>query len=284
MWDLSACSFTFSSTDPQTLICAHSWPPPVAICPSCTVRRFDHRMEYPPGLLAASTPSLTRQAVFNPYDIPVSPHIRDLVVPKLTGNLNYCGSIGWFVCLPGWWNHSAAILFPLKKYHPTTTLNTFPLGISTLRCVEPYMSSTSCSGRLHEESPFLNLSDHRQAILCFPWVYYRANPNGFIRTLGAPEENLDLGVTADAGLLSRRQPHRNFDSLTQPDSHSTGYTTTQHHHPTPPPNTTPTPARSRSRTPPPMAHVLPFLSGSSTSTPWTTSYDFYLESDTPASS
>ena len=193
-------------------------------------------MEYPPGLLAASTPSLTRQAVFNPYDIPVSPHIRDLVVPKLTGNLNYCGSIGWFVCLPGWWNHSAAILFPLKKYHPTTTLNTFPLGISTLRCVEPYMSSTSCSGRLHEESPFLNLSDHRQAILCFPWVYYRANPNGFIRTLGAPEENLDLGVTADAGLLSRRQPHRNFDSLTQPDSHSTGYTTTQHHHPTPLPH------------------------------------------------
>ena len=75
---------------------------------------------------------------------------------------------------------------------------------------------------------------------------YRVNPNGFIRALGTPEDNFDLGPAADEALLSRRQTHRIYDSNSPPASPSTPATPA-----TPPPITTPTPARSRSRTPPP---------------------------------
>ena len=76
---------------------------------------------------------------------------------------------------------------------------------------------------------------------------YRVNPNGFVRALGTPEENYILGATADEALLARRQPHRNFDSNSPPESPPTPATPA-----TPPPITTPTPTRSRSRTPPPI--------------------------------
>ena len=75
---------------------------------------------------------------------------------------------------------------------------------------------------------------------------YRVNPNGFIRALGTTEENLALGSAADEALLSRLQSHRNYDSNSPPESPPTPATPA-----TPPPITTPTPARSRSRTPPP---------------------------------
>ena len=95
---------------------------------------------------------------------------------------------------------------------------------------------------------------------------YRVNPNGFIRALGTPEDNLALGTAADAALLSRLQSHRNYDSNSPPESPPTPATPA-----TPPPTTTPTPARSRSRTPPPNPLLLLPDTSTSTSTPWTTS-------------
>ena len=64
---------------------------------------------------------------------------------------------------------------------------------------------------------------------------YRVNPNGFLRALGTPEDNCNLGTTADEALLSRRQPHRNFDSSTPPESPPTPATPA-----TPPPHYTDT--------------------------------------------
>ena len=95
---------------------------------------------------------------------------------------------------------------------------------------------------------------------------YRVNPNGFIRALGTPEDNLALGTAADEALLSRLQSHRNFDSNSPPESPPTPATPA-----TPPPTTTPTPARSRSRTPPLNPLRLVPDTSTSTSTPWTTS-------------
>ena len=71
--------------------------------------------------------------------------------------------------------------------------------------------------------------------------------------LGTPEENHTLGTTADEALLSRRQPHRNFDSSTLLESPPTPATPAPA---TPPPTITPTPTRSRSRTPPPSTGLL----------------------------
>lgn len=61
---------------------------------------------------------------------------------------------------------------------------------------------------------------------------YRVHPNGFLRALGSPEENYALGTAADEALLSRQQPHRNFDSNSPPESPPTPATPA-----TPPPIT-----------------------------------------------
>ena len=140
------------------------------------------------------------------------------------------------------------------------TLRPFLLATSTFRCVVPSMSSTSFNVGSLEGFLYSNLLFPLQ-ILHPPMV----NPNGFLRALGTPEDNYNLGTTADEALLSRRQPHRNFDSSTPPESPPTPATPA-----TPPPTTTPTPTRSRPRAPPPV-NILPPLPGSSTSTPWTTS-------------
>ena len=115
-------------------------------------------------------------------------------------------------------------------------------GVSLLQHVVPHPSETTTFGQ------------------------YRVNPNGFIRALGTPEENLALGTAADEALLSRLQSHRNYDSHSPPESPPTPATPA-----TPPPNTTPTPTRSRSRTPPPNPLLLFADTSTSTSTPWTTS-------------
>ena len=69
-------------------------------------------MDPPPtGLLAASTAPPPRQAVFNPYDLPVSPPPANLgtYAPDLVANPNFYGFTGW----------SAWQLGPLRLYVPT---------------------------------------------------------------------------------------------------------------------------------------------------------------------
>ena len=212
----------------------------------------------PTGLLAASTAPPPRQAVFNPYDIPVSPPPGPArPQPQHQPGLLW---LHWMICLAAWITESLcshpimAEAVPPDQYFETISprniyiqmrraIHEFNIlqrriarGVSLLQFVVP---------------PTVPSTTHGQ---------YRVHPNGFIRALGAPEENYNLGTTADDALLSRRQPHRNFDSSTPPESSPTPATPA-----TPPPATTPTPTCSRSHTPPPV-NILPPLPGSSTST------------------
>ena len=206
-------------------------------------------MDPPPtGLLAGSTAPPPREAVFNPYRLPVSPppgNIRPQ--PHRQPELLW---LHWMVCL--------------QKYHLPNTLRTISarnIYIQTRRAV---LEFNILQRRIARGVSLLQyVVPSPDATTTFG--IYRVNPNGFIRALGTPEDNFALGTAADEALLARRQSHRIYDSNSPPESPPTPAT------PATPPTTTPTPARSRSRTPPPNpVHPLHDTS-TSTSTPWTTS-------------
>ena len=223
-------------------------------------------MDPPPtGLLAGSLAPPPREAVFNPYRLPVSPppgNVRPQ--PHRQPELLW---LHWMVCLAAW-TAEALCAHPMmaQEVPPDQhfeTISARNIYIQTRRAVHEF---NILQRRIARGVSLLQyVVPSPDATTTFG--IYRVNPKGFIRALGTPEDNFALGTAADEALLARRQSHRIYDSNSPPESPPTPATPA-----TPPPNTTPTPARSRSRTPPPLQPLHRLQDGStSTSTPWTTS-------------
>lgn len=102
-------------------------------------------MEFPPpGLLAASTVPPTRQAVFNPYEIPLSP-TSGLIRPQPQRQPELLW-LHWMVSLSAWIVESLSLPSP----HPLrstarSVLREHPPGTSTSKCAAQSTSSASCS-------------------------------------------------------------------------------------------------------------------------------------------
>ena len=223
-------------------------------------------MDPPPtGLLAGSMAPPPREAVFNPYRLPVSPppgNIRPQ--PHRQPELLW---LHWMVCLAAWTTEALCAHPIMAQEVPPDqhfeTISARNIYIQTRRAVHEFNIQQRRIARGISLLQYVVPSPDTTTT----FGVYRVNPNGFIRALCTPEDNLALGTAADEALLARRQSHRNYDSNSPPESPPTPATPA-----TSPPNTTPTPARSRSRTPPPPnpQRILHDTS-TSTSTPWTTS-------------
>ena len=181
-------------------------------------------------LLAASTAPPPRQAVFNPYDIPVSPppgNVRPQ--PHRQPELLW---LQWMICLAAW-TTEALCTHPImsQAVPPDEYFETFSarnIYIQMRRAIHEFNILQRRIARGISLLQFVVSSSDSSPI----HGQYRVNPNGFLRALGTSEDNYNLGTTADEALLSRRQPHRNFDPSTPPESPPTPATPD-----TPPPTT-----------------------------------------------
>ena len=203
-------------------------------------------MDPPPtGLLAGSTAPPPREAVFNPYRLPVSPppgNIRPQ--PHRQPELLW---LHWMTCLAAWTAEALCAHPMMSQEVPPDqyfeTISARNIYIQTRRAIHEFNILQRRIARGVSLLQYVVTSPDTTTT----FGLYRVNPNGFLRALGTPEDNFALGTPADEALLSRRQSHRNYDSNSPPESPPTPATPA-----TPPPTTTPTPTRSRSRTPPPQ--------------------------------
>ena len=182
-------------------------------------------MDPPPaGLLAASTAPPPHQAVFNPYDIPVSPPPGN-VRPQLHRQ----PELLWLhrmICLVAWTTEALCAHPIMSQDVPPDeyfeTISARNIYIQMRRAIHEFNVLQRRIARSISLLQYVVPSPEASTT----YGQYRVNPNGFIRALGTPEENYTLGATADEALLSRRQPRRNFDSNTPPESPPTPL----HHH------------------------------------------------------
>ena len=180
-------------------------------------------MDPPPtGLLAGFTAPPPREAVFNPYLLPVSPppgNVRPQ--PHRQPELLW---LRWMVCLAAWTTEalcahpmmSQEVQVPPDEHFETISARN--IYIQTRRAVHEFNIQQLRIAR--GVSLLQHVVPSPEATTTFG--QYRVNPNSFIRALGTPEDNLALGTAADEALLSRLQSHRNYDS----NSRHSGYTAT----------------------------------------------------------
>ena len=217
---LSATTAAVCHSDCRTRLCLLLFPPVLDL------------MDPPPtGLLAGSTAPPPRQAVFNPYRLPVSPppgNIRPQ--PHRQPELLW---LHWMVCLAAWTTEALCAHPMMSQEVPPDehfqTISARNIYIQTRRAVHEFNVQQRRIAR--GVSLLQHVVPHPDENTTFG--QYRVNPNGFIRALGTPEENLALGTAADEALLSRLHSHRNHDSNSPPESPPTPAT------PATPPHTCP---------------------------------------------
>ena len=179
-------------------------------------------MDPPPtGLLAGSTAPPPREAVFNPYRLPVSPppgNIRPQ--PHRQPELLW---LHWMVCLAAWTTEALCAHPMMSQEVPPAqyfeTVSARNIYIQTRRAVHEF---NILQRRIARGVPSPDATT--------TFGIYRVNPNGFIRALGTPEDNFALGTAADEALLARRQSHRIYDSNSPPESPPTPALQLHHHH------------------------------------------------------
>ena len=148
-------------------------------------------MDPPPtGLLAGSTAPPPREAVFNPYRLPVSPppgNIRPQ--PHRQPELLW---LHWMVCLAAWTAEALCAHPMMSQEVPPDqhfeTISARNIYIQTRRAVHEF---NILQRRIARGVSLLQyVVPSPEATTTFG--LYRVNPNGFIRALGTPEDNFAL--------------------------------------------------------------------------------------------
>ena len=181
-------------------------------------------MDPPPtGLLAGSMAPPPREAVFNPYRLPVSPppgNIRPQ--PHRQPELLW---LHWMVCLAAWTTEALCAHPIMAQEVPPDqhfeTISARNIYIQTRRAIHEFNIQQRRIARGISLLQYVVPSPDTTTT----FGVYRVNPNGFIRALGTPEDNLALGTAADEALLARHPGHSGH-TTTQYDTYTCSFTLT----------------------------------------------------------